>query len=67
MPIITTSMGISIINLPFKENMIIIVNNNAIRVIGEMAGMNSLLYQSAPFLFTSNSLVRIPNRIGISR
>ena len=40
MAIIRTSIGISTINTPFNENITTMLNSNAIKVIGEMVGIN---------------------------
>ena len=48
------------INLPFKLNINTMVNNNAIKVIGLMAGMNFELYHSSPFNLTKEYLDKNP-------
>ena len=58
--IINTSIGISTINSPFKENITTMVKSKAIKVSGEMVGMNLLLYQSSPFNFTKINRLKIP-------
>ena len=62
-----TSIGISTINSPFSENITTIVNNRAIKVIGEIVGMNFFVYHSSPFNFTKISLLNIPITNGIPR
>ena len=60
MAIRMTSKGIATINLPFKLNIKIMVNNKAIKVIGLMAGINFVVYHSSPFNFTKNFLDKNP-------
>ena len=52
---------------PFKENINIIVNNNAISVNGEILGINFSLYQVSPFIFTRINRVKIPIKNGIPK
>ena len=63
--IIKISIGIFTINSPFNENMTTIVNNNAIKVIGEIVGMNFLVYHSSPFAFTNINLLNKPAKKGM--
>src|SRR5690606_19145588 len=51
--IINTSKGISTINSPFKENIMIIVNSKAIKVIGEILGINFLIIAVPLLLYFS--------------
>ena len=62
-----TSIGISTISSPFKENINTIVNNNAINVNGEILGINISLYQVSPFNFIRINRVKIPIRNGIPK
>ena len=67
MAINTTSIGISTISAPFNENIITMVNNKAIKVNGEIAGINLFAYQSAPFSFTKIKRLKMPNKNGIPK
>ena len=63
----STSIGISTMSSPFRENITTIVNNKAINVKGEIAGINVLVYQSSPFNFTKTKRDKIPNTNGIPK
>ena len=62
-----TSIGISTINSPFSENITTIVNNKAIKVMGEILGINTLLYHSSPLSLTKKNLLKIPIRNGMPK
>ena len=53
----TTSNGTLTITSPFRENITIIVNNNAIKVIGLIFGMNTFSYHSRPFVLQKSSVL----------
>ena len=67
MAITKTSIGISTISSPFKENITIMVNSNAISVSGEMVGINLLVYQSSPLSFTNIKRDKIPSTNGMPK
>ena len=48
--IFKTSKGTLTIAFPFKQNIVTIVNNNAIKVIGEIAGINLRFNHSSPLV-----------------
>ena len=63
--ILTTSSGTLTIISPFKENIIMIVNSNAINVSGLILGINTFSYHCLPFNLTSTKRVNIPAIKGI--
>ena len=52
---------------PLSENITTIVNNNAIKVIGEILGINFFSYHSFDFNFNATNRVIIPAINGIPR
>ena len=67
MAINSTSIGISTISAPFNENIITMVNKKAIKVNGEIEGINLFAYQSVPFSFTKIKRLNKPNKNGIPK
>ena len=65
MATLITSKGSSKILSPFRLNINTIVKSKAYKVIGEITGMNFLLYQSIPFDFTKKCLLKNPAKNGI--
>ena len=67
MAILTTSSGTSTIYSPFSENITIMVKSRAMRVIGEIRGMNLFSYQLFPLDLTNVYLVIMPAMKGMPR
>jgi len=54
-------------NSPFSENITIIVNKRAIKVIGLIKGEKTLSNQCSPFNLISPKWVRIPAKKGMPK
>ena len=67
MATLTTSIGNSRILSPFKLNINTIVNSKAYKVMGDILGMNTLLYHSFPLDFNKKYRLRKPATNGIPK
>jgi len=67
MAILTTSHGNSKIISPFKLNIKTMVAKRAIKVMGDIKGINFLLYQLIPLNLTKYFLDKNPAAKGIPR
>ena len=65
--ICSTSSGSSTMTSPLNENITTIVKSSAMRVMGEMRGMNSRSYHSRPFHRNMRKRVAMPPKNGMPR